>query len=623
MIKNIKMKKAIFIGVLISLVLIIGIIAINIGKNGINKVTNVSKKDVETEIQAIIDSVKQEKENENINSIETEEPVSATLEDLKNKFSELGYNLDVSTGEVTYNNHKVTISNDLTILSIEEMSTRAYFNISKYDGENLEGLLILENANGIEKVTIGETQYDCKNKEKVAFDRKLIENQLFEIKIKAKNEAIERVYRLQPKTEIAVVNYKPTEEETERTIKIDYSQTENVTNMYSLDNKNTWNEYVGEFNIDIAQVSRICPKTVWNDGAGTIEIEELYYEYTSESLFDVIKYSIGETGNYEFTVNGQNYPIHAYVYDEDLTLSSNTTFGEANDVGTASAYAKNMVIVKVNGDLTINSGVTLTAYGTAYGGPKGMFVYATGTVTNNGTITMTARGARAPGENVYLYRNLNGSYEYIPGRGASGGGAKSVYTYGWNAGTNGGNGSNRATGGGGSGAAVTWRDKVTVSTAGSVGTSYSGGSGGGGAWAGYAGAASYNGGNATSGNISGYGGGAGGGAGNPAGSNAGGGTGAQNGTGGLLIVYGENVYNNSVISANGSYGGSAYRSGGGGSGGGSVNIFFKKALTKGSITVSGGAGGRGTRNGESANGGAGGSGSINCGTIISKSYSAR
>ena len=82
MIKNIKMKKAIFIGVLISLVLIIGIIAINIGKNGINKVTNVSKKDVETEIQAIIDSVKQEKENENINSIETEEPVSATLEDL-------------------------------------------------------------------------------------------------------------------------------------------------------------------------------------------------------------------------------------------------------------------------------------------------------------------------------------------------------------------------------------------------------------------------------------------------------------------------------------------------------------------------------------------------------------
>ena len=46
----------------------------------------------------------------------------------------------------------------------------------------------------------------------------------------------------------------------------------------------------------------------------------------------------------------------------------------------------------------------------------------------------------------------------------------------------------------------------------------------------------------------------------------------------------------------------------GGSGGGSVNIFFKKALTKGSITVSGRAGGRG---------------SINCGKIISKTYSAK
>lgn len=74
MIKNIKMKNSIFLGVIILALVIV----INISKNEINKATHIAKKDVETEIQAIIDSVKQEKENEN--SMETENVV-ATIED--------------------------------------------------------------------------------------------------------------------------------------------------------------------------------------------------------------------------------------------------------------------------------------------------------------------------------------------------------------------------------------------------------------------------------------------------------------------------------------------------------------------------------------------------------------
>ena len=38
-----------------------------------------------------------------------------------------------------------------------------------------------------------------------------------------------------------------------------------------------------------------------------------------------------------------------------------------------------------------------------FGGPKGMIVYCTGTLINNGTISMTARGAKAEGQNVYLF----------------------------------------------------------------------------------------------------------------------------------------------------------------------------------------------------------------------------
>ena len=43
-----------------------------------------------------------------------------------------------------------------------------------------------------------------------------------------------------------------------------------------------------------------------------------------------------------------------------------------------------------------------------------MYIYCTGTLTNNGTISMTARGAKAEGQNVYLFKNLDNTYEFVP-----------------------------------------------------------------------------------------------------------------------------------------------------------------------------------------------------------------
>lgn len=47
-----------------------------------------------------------------------------------------------------------------------------------------------------------------------------------------------------------------------------------------------------------------------------------------------------------------------------------------------------------------------------------------------------------------------------------------------------------------------------------------------------------------------------------------------NGTGGLLIIYGNNIINNSNITSKGIAGGNAW-AGGGSSGGGSINIFYR------------------------------------------------
>lgn len=100
----------------------------------------------------------------------------------------------------------------------------------------------------------------------------------------------------------------------------------------------------------------------------------------------------------------------------------------------------------------------------------------------------------------------------------------------------------------------------------------------------------------------------GGGAGNPGGSGA---SGGATGTGGLLIIYSNNLINKGSIEAKGSKGGDGTderQAGGGGSGGGSINIFYKTEIKQeegSSISADGGA--QGTAR---FSGGVGGTGSI-------------
>ena len=402
-----------------------------------------------------------------------------------------------------------------------------------------------------------------------------------------------------------------------------------------------------------------------NGGTGSINIGEIrngqYYDlkdaiqqdidtYTEsvtrrkESILKIMEENF-ESGYYFFEVTGNNgtktttekYPVHMYSYQGNQVWKTSNVpnsgiFGDVNDISrdvaatsTTSAYrsyAQNMVIVRVNGDLTLKSGVTLKPYSTKYGGPKGFLVYVTGKLTiESGASINNSKGAYAEGQDVYLWKNADGTYEFVPKVGGAGagkatggtGGAASTITT-----------SKRATAGGGAGAG--WGS----GGAGAAGTSYSGGSGGGGA---------YN--NATAGAASGNGGpggsaagGAGGGAGNPAGSGSNGLVAPQNGTGGLLIIYADSYKNSGTIVANGSDGGlmNINSTNGAGSGAGSINIFTnqeteidqlgidknaKYTVMLGTVTVNGGTG---KNSASSTNSGNGGTGSINIGEIRNGQY---
>lgn len=357
----------------------------------------------------------------------------------------------------------------------------------------------------------------------------------------------------------------------------------------------------------------------------------LLKEYTNENNLD------------SYTVEDKTYNVRVYNYNGDQewttsTVPNNGIFGDSSDIGTNSSYAQRMVIVKVNGDLTIGSGVTIQPISSSYGGPKGFALIVTGTITNNGTID-NSHGAYAEGENVYLWQNVtpatnDDKYEFVPAEGGAGGDAAYVYRYG--SGYSSGNpgqasATTRGTGGGGAGVAVK-NDTVDVySGRGGKGTSYSGGAGGGASSSIYqtnGNPGSDFGGAGGAGVSSGSNANAGGGAGNPGGQGKEGNGGnnssfsGKNGTGGLLIIYSDSFVNNSSgnITATGKLGGTGTWQMGASSGGGSINLFYNSTYTNNNTSANQGIsadGGATTTCGGSCGrtGGAGGAGSVTIGSV--------
>lgn len=345
--------------------------------------------------------------------------------------------------------------------------------------------------------------------------------------------------------------------------------------------------------------------------------------YTGRStIFDYISNESIPDGDHTLDVNGVSIDIEMYNFESSIDYSASPVLGN-------STPDQRMLILNYKSSLTIGTGVVLRPQVRK----KGMTVFVAGTLTNNGTISMTARGAVAAGQNLYLFRRNDGGYEYIPASGGTGatyaqasGVASTTVTA---AGIKGVDGVSRGTGGGGSGGVSSWRNgngAITRSGAGATGTSYSGGSGGGGINAHMNNATQYNG-NSAAGNGGAGGNGisyqwdgttyvyTGGGAGNPGGNGTQAvSTGTANtynaaynggaGTGGLLILFSNVFVNNGVIESKGSNGGAASNGGGGGSsGGGSINIFFSsKYSSTGTVSAAGGS--------VINNGGAGGAGSI-------------
>ena len=331
-----------------------------------------------------------------------------------------------------------------------------------------------------------------------------------------------------------------------------------------------------------------------------VKMESIVQGFANKDLAD---------GEYSIIVNEQEYLVELVNYYEDVKYS--LAEGETSKIvslGDDTTEYKTLV-VKYHKNLIIDKGVTVTANSVdSLTYKKGMYLCVLGEMKNYGKISMTARGTyNQKGENVYLWKNIDNTYEYVPAEGGEGGKGVSMQSRG----QAGKEGIDRATGGGGAGGSN--GTSAVRGGHGGYGTSYSGGSGGGGVYnTSGAGVAAGDGSNiggpgghgSARSNSSSYPTYASGGAGNKAGTagyvgssgtatnNAT--TQAQNGTGGLLIIYADTLYNKGAIESKGSnvniqkYSSSNRLGGGGASGGGSVNIFANYAKQVGNIESTGG-----------------------------------
>lgn len=154
-------------------------------------------------------------------------------------------------------------------------------------------------------------------------------------------------------------------------------------------------------------------------------------------------------GIYEIMIQDEIYNIELYNFYDNVTYSldggeNSKIISLGNDISD-----ETMLVVKYHGNLKIDEGITLTAKTRK----KGMYVCVLGDIINNGEITMTARGADVEeGQDVFLWENIDSSYEYVPAEGANG--LVAFKPLKSRVGIIGNSGSGRQTGGGGQGAAI-------------------------------------------------------------------------------------------------------------------------------------------------------------------------
>ena len=352
---------------------------------------------------------------------------------------------------------------------------------------------------------------------------------------------------------------------------------------------------------------------IFGSAKGAFTISDVYSYIRnntwSAAYFDPATASISPTAGGTMTVNSQSVGSYDYV-----TKNGNTTISSfVNTDWFTTTSDTRSALIYINGNLTINSGQTVTPSN------RKLFtaIYVKGNLTINGAVSMSNVGSNHSGTGnsggsvtAVAIKLADGTYSgvsnpQIPAAGGAGAPRPARNTAGGTgtAGTAGG------TGGGGAGGNTDGAG-AGQSGAGATGTSFVGGSGGGGARGPGGQDGTANGGAGGNAATDGAGGGGGGG-GQPGGSGAQSGpypsVAGNTGIGGVVVIYCTGTFSGTgSVTANASgTGGTGWNGAGGSAGGGSITIFYGTDTSSITPTATGGTA---TGSNAGAPGGAGGAG---------------
>ena len=255
------------------------------------------------------------------------------------------------------------------------------------DESNIKTLVTVNDSDGIEYVEYPDgTKIETNNKTQFSVDYNMAndENYTFKIKTKSNEEIQESTICVNDDfvNDKGVSVSKINNENGYKVIDIENKiSLDGYKTYYQIGNNGSWVEGTGKIGLadydlttnnllnednTITINAKIENQTTKNAVNVTkkyeVETSSKNNSYNSESLLKALENNEISTGIYQVTVEDKTYNLRVYSFDENLNIKADTALGTEEDVATASEYAKNMIVLKVNGNLTIDEGVTLTAY---------------------------------------------------------------------------------------------------------------------------------------------------------------------------------------------------------------------------------------------------------------------
>ena len=285
----------------------------------------------------------------------------------------------------------------------EEIKKEINCEVYSYVNGKTAILVIVEDTeNGIDKIIYPENEMtlSCNGKTKVAFDYNTDITGKESLTFKAINtqgEEIKKTILINNQFYLDLIDHSiVAETETQKALTVNYKE-ESTTRQYKIGEATNWTNYTNTIRLDDYQMLETLGQESKETNIYLRQIDQMGYEIITkvkyeindnaiykqedtvvegESILACVENNNLESGNYIFRVTGSTsegatetieYPIELYNYNEDanyITNNTNVIAGKPyTGMGKLSAE-KRMLILKYNGDLTINSGATITPTGT-------------------------------------------------------------------------------------------------------------------------------------------------------------------------------------------------------------------------------------------------------------------